>query len=236
MSISAVSGNMFSLSSLSQSSSATYSSATIGLDDASSSAPPRHHRGGGFRNAIENVLSALDLNASTATSASTSLDSTASSSDVNAALNAFTQSLMSALHAQQSGTQSTDGSSQTDALNSLDSTQALAAAANTPPPPPPCGAGKFQSDLDALIQELSASDGSSASGSSTDATTAGAATASSGSSTGSSVDASLETSFQNLLNALGQGNSNVSLNDVLTKLANGAAGGRPAGNFVDTTA
>ena len=238
MSIGSISNSTFSLSSISSVRGGSFSSATVGFGDVP---PPPPQGGGNLLDALKKALSALGLTDTTATSSSVSQGSSSTSSaDVNAALSTFMQSLMAALHAQQSGlfeNSGASGSGASSASISVDGTQA-AGATGAPPSPPPGGSGRFASDLDNLIGELSSDDSSGSTdtidGSSDSTNTSSDSSVGATDSSTSSADATLESSFQNLLSALGQGSSSTSLSDVLSKLASTAGAGKPTGNFIDT--
>lgn len=190
--------------------------------DAVRRAPPPD--GGGFADAIAEALKAIGVTdtsvsgttSSTGTTSADGADTTDSTDTVADALGSFLQSLMGALHAQNSG--------------EAEAPQPYSEAGGKGPG----GPGKLESDLQSLIAKLGSGSGATSTDSadSTDST--------------DSTDAvsDLETTFQNLLDKLSGGTSADSTDstDASTKLAAflealsskvGSSGS--SGNLVNTT-
>lgn len=198
--------------------------------------PPPPPDGGAMIGALADALqsigvtatSAADDGTSTSTTSSDSGASSTSDSNVAQALGGFLHELMGALHAQ-GGTQ---GGSQSGAPPD--------GQAYGPPGGPggaggPGGPGRLSSDLQSLISELG-SGTSSTTSSDTTSTDGTDSTSSTSTAASDSVD-SLETSFKNLLQALGSdtSNSNDKLSSFLQTLANKLPGAGTSGNLVNTT-
>ncbi|ASU38604.1 hypothetical protein hmeg3_10050 [Herbaspirillum sp. meg3] len=233
MSISSVSGsNLFSLADLGGITGIDQTSATVGFSDFPPP-PPRH--GGSFMDAIKEVLAALDADTSVATSSTvttTSSDDVTSTKNVDAALNSFLQNLLIALHSESAPNSSTDSSTDTGSTTSASAvaaaTASSAAAANRPPPPPPAD-GRLEADLTKLVQSLSASESST---SSTDTATSTSDSSSSGS---AATNTDLESSFANLLSALGD-SGGTSLSSFLQSITTKLHATPSSGNIINTTA
>lgn len=239
MSISSVSGsNLFSLADLGGVTGIDQTSATISFSNLPPP-PPRHGGGGSFMDAIKEVLAALEADTSstgTATSSSvttTSSDDVTSTKNVDAALNSFLQNLLIALHSESASNSSIDSSTDTGSTTSASAVAAAmassaAAAANRPPPPPPVD-GRLEADLTKLVQSLSASESST---SSTDTATSTSDSSSSGS---SATNTDLESSFANLLSALGD-SGGTSLSSFLQSITTKLHATPSSGNIINTTA
>lgn len=244
MSISSISGsNPFSLADLGGSGGVNANSATISF----SNAPPRPPHGGGgggsFVDAIKDVLAALSTDAATSTTATMSYSSDATSTmNVDSALDSFLQNLFAALRSESTASTTTsDGSdAQSDSSASAvaaATATATTAAANRPPPPPPPnsgavpGLGHLESDLSKLVQSLSSTESGSSSTDTADTTATTIAAASSSSTTNSG----LESSFENLLSALGD-SGGTTLSSFLQTIATKLHATPSSGNIVNTTA
>ena len=237
MSISGVSGNnLFSLADLGGASGVDQASATVSFSDFPPP-PPRHHGGGGdFIDAIKQALASLEADTATSSTVTTSsTDGTTSTQNVDAALNSFLQNLLTALHSESASNSTTDSSTDNASVTSASAVAAAtassaAAAANRPPLPPP-GGGRLEEDLTKLVQSLSASESSTSSTDTASASDSGI----SGSSSSASTNTDLESSFANLLSALGDaGGTSLSsfLQSITTKLHATPA----SGNIINTTA
>jgi len=234
MSISGVSSNsLFSLADLSGASGVDQTSATVSFSDFPTP-PPRHHGGGGdFIGAIKEALASLEADTATSSTVSTSsTDGTTSTQNVDAALNSFLQNLLTALHSESTLNSTTDSSTDNDSVTSASAVAAATAssaatAANRPPPP----GGRLEGDLTKLVQSLSASESST---SSTD-TAAASDSSTSGSSSSSSTNTNLESSFADLLSALGD-SGGTSLSSFLQSITSKLHATPPSGNIINTTA
>jgi hypothetical protein len=132
------------------------------------------------------------------------------------------QSLLAALHAQ--GAAASTQSVSSDSSGSAGTTSISASGARPNP----------ASDLQSLIQELTASGSQSAASSSGSSSTDAA---SSGSNTSDSTLTNLEQSFQKLVSATGaKDGSTTALNNFLSALANDMNDASSTGNFVNTRA
>jgi len=234
MSISGVSSNsLFSLADLGGVSGVDQTSATVSFSDFPPP-PPRHHGGGGdFIDAIKQALASLEADTATSGTVTTSSgDNTTSTQNVDAALNSFLQNLLTALHSESASTATTDSSTDNGSTTSASAvaaaTASAAAAANRPPPPPP-GDGRFEADLTKLVQSLSAAESGT---SSTDTT---ASSSDSSSSSSASTTTNLESSFANLLSALGD-SGGTSLSSFLQSIATKLHATPSSGNIINTTA
>ncbi|WP_050477064.1 hypothetical protein [Herbaspirillum rhizosphaerae] len=236
MSISGVSSsNLFSLADLGGTSGVDQTSATVSFSDFPPP-PPRHHGGGGdFIDAIKQALASLEADTATSSTVTTSsTDNTTSTQNVDAALNSFLQNLLTALHSESASNSNSTTDSSTDD-NSVTSASAVAAAtassaaaaANRPPPPP--GGGRLEEDLTKLVQSLSASE------SSTSSTDTASASDSSTSGSSSSTNTDLESSFANLLSALGDAGG-TSLSSFLQSITTKLHATPSSGNIINTTA
>lgn len=167
---------------------------------------------GGFAAAIASALGQIGVSGATAGSGNTaSSTGDTSSQDPAQALSAFMQSLMSALHAQNSQANAAQGVAGADADGDGDSSTSSVQGHRHQRP-------NMQADLQSLIQQLASS---------------GTANASSGS--GSAVDG-LQQSFQNLMSAVGDTNSNATLSNFLQVLSSQMSGASKVGNAISTTA
>lgn len=175
--------------------------------------------GGKLDSAVLQALSDIGIvtgDSSSSDSSTTTGDSTSTdtgTSNIASAFQSFMHTLMSTLHAQ-------SASGQTDSSSGSDSST-VGQVQGDRPPPPPGGAGRMESDLESLIQKLSSS--------STD----------SSSSTADSGTSDLQSSFQNLLTALGATSSadtGSTLNKFLQALETRMQGASSSGNVVNTTA
>src|SRR5450830_1470229 len=215
MSISGVSSNsLFSLADLSGASGVDQTSATVSFSDFPTP-PPRHHGGGGdFIGAIKEALASLEADTATSSTVSTSsTDGTTSTQNVDAALNSFLQNLLTALHSESTLNSTTDSSTDNDSVTSASAVAAATAssaatAANRPPPP----GGRLEGDLTKLVQSLSASESST-----------------------SSTNTNLESSFADLLSALGD-SGGTSLSSFLQSITSKLHATPPSGNIINTTA
>ena len=184
--------------------------------------PPRGHdgdddemrassrRGGGLMAAIGNALSQIGVGSSSDSANSSSTENDSSSQDPAQAVSAFVQSLMGALHAQDTQASASQNTSGTDADGDNDGSTSAAQGHHRH--------HHLQADLQSLMQQLSSSNTSNSSSNST------------------APSSDLEQSFKNLMSALGNTNSNATLPNFLQALSNQFAGGSKAGNAVSTSA
>jgi hypothetical protein len=177
---------------------------------------------------LASALGAADSStASTVSSDGTAAtDSSASTTDaqgVDQAFGSFMQSLMGAMHAQGSGSASGTSASEQEGGDAVQGARRG---------PPPGGGGRMESDLQSLVQALSASSGTTGSSDTADSSSDSSATSDSDTS-------DLQAKFKDLLSALGAptDNSDATLNSFLQALqSNMGSATHPAGNAVDTTA
>ncbi len=184
----------------------------------------RAERGGKFAAALQQALSDSGLSATG--------DSTNSQASAAQALQNFTQNLFSALHAQHA----TDTSAKTVSNSAGSNVNSLASLGGREHHG---GAGRLQADLQQLIQQLQSQSGDASNGASIDTSnSASTSTAGNTASTtsGNSTLSSLQTSFSELLNALGQGNNQTNLGQFLQQLASKLPSAGASGNVISTTA
>lgn len=167
-------------------------------------------RGGGLMAAIGNALSQIGVGSSSGSENSASAENDSTAQDPARAVSAFVQSLMSALHAQDTRANASQNTSGTDADGDKDGSASAAQGHRRH--------HHLQADLQSLMQQLSSSSTSNASSSAT------------------AAPSDLEQSFKNLMSALGNTNSNATLPNFLQALSNQFAGAGKAGNAVSTVA
>src|SRR5450830_649812 len=191
-----------------------------------------------FANAISQALASLGASssacatstASGTTSSSASTGSTSGTESTQQALSAFAQSLFAALQAQ-NGTQSSSGTAgNTSSSTTSPSAVASASGSGGSHHHHHGGVSQLESGLQGLIQQLGAT--SSSGSSSSTGTSTGSGTSSS---SNSAIDA-LQSSFSNLLAAVGQSGSGASLTTFLQNLSNNVQGATNTGNVVKTSA
>lgn len=190
--------------------------ASSGADDgAVRAAPPPRPQGGGFINAIASALKSIGVTDSSSDTSTTSASGDAATGTENAAqaLGSFLQDLMGALHEQ--------GAASSGSATGSDTYGPPAGG----PGGPGGGPGKLGADLQSLISKLGSSTGADSDGDA-DSTT-------------DSSTASLESSFKNLLQALGGGDddsaTNTKLASFLQALSDNLPGAGSSGNLVNTT-
>ncbi|MBZ0090629.1 MAG: hypothetical protein K8F27_00180 [Sulfuricellaceae bacterium] len=216
MSISGIGNGILNLAQLSQISSTGSKPQASGGDsdgdsDGSGSGRVRRGGGGGIASAISQALSQIGLTGAQASSSATA--SGASTQDPQQAIRAFVHDLFSAIRSQ--------GNSQQTASAAGSGVSGIAGAANSG-----YGAGGLESNLQGLIQQLSASSSSSPdSGSSANT-----------SSNNNSALAGLQQDFQNLANSLGASGSQATLSSFLQAFSQNLHNANPAGNIVNTQA
>ncbi len=158
------------------------------------------------------------------TDAGSASGTTAASGDPAQALGTFFQSLLTALHAQGGGKGGGGGSRSDGDGDDGGSTTAATSATSAS-----AGAKAFQgskglsADLQSLIQQLD----SAGSTTSTDSTS---------NSTSNSTTGNLDTSFKNLLSALGDSTSKTTLGQFLQALSSQSQGSGSTGNVINTQA
>jgi len=230
-SINSLFGNNFNLSPVSSTNAVSPQSSDSDGDSDGSTSTGRTGRGGFFASAVTQALSQLGISAVPATSASSSTDASASSTttdgsttsstqDPQKALGVFMHDLFAALRgdstSQSSGSSSTGGA---DSDGDNDGSSAASGASGHHQHHG--GASAIESKLQTLIQQLSAASNPSSSNSSSTGTAA--------TSGGTSADATLQTDFQNLLNALGASGNQTSLPSFLTAISNNLQSGSNPG-------
>lgn len=166
-------------------------------------------RGGGLMAAIGNALSQIGVGSASGSENSASAENDSTAQDPARAVSAFVQSLMSALHAQDTRANASQNTSGTDADGDNDGSASAAQGHRR---------HHLQADLQSLMQQLSSSSTGNASSSAT------------------AAPSDLEQSFKNLMSALGNTNSNATLPNFLQALSNQFAGASKAGNAVSTVA
>ena len=159
--------------------------------------------------AIGNALSQIGVGSSSGSENSASAENDSTAQDPARAVSAFVQSLMSALHAQDTRANASQNTSGTDADGDNDGSASAAQGHRR---------HHLQADLQSLMQQLSSSSTGNASSSAT------------------AAPSDLEQSFKNLMSALGNTNSNATLPNFLQALSNQFAGAGKAGNAVSTVA
>lgn len=215
MTVGAISSNGLSLSQLSQLN-GTSQTQTASFCEAGQSSGVQ---GGGLFNAVVQSLQQIgavgQTGSSSSSSSSDSSDST-STQDPAQALASFMQSLMAALHAQNTSANNT--SNDGGGSQGSGSTSGVSR-----------GGGHhhhhMKADLNSLIQQVSSGSDSDSTASSTNATDASA-----------SATTDLESSFQNLMSSLGQSGSSADLNQFLKAFSGNVQDLGPAGNVVSTKA
>lgn len=193
-------------------------------------------KGGKFASAIQQALAQFGIGGSDTSAGTVSASSTASGSadtatsttqDPQQALQAFAHSLFAAIHAQSAASSgsSTGTQSGTQATGGLDAVAATSGEGKGHHHHGGGGAGKLESGLQSLIQQLSS--GASTSSAATSET-------SSASTSTSSASNDLQTSFNNLLTADGATGSSTTLSSFLQALSQKLEGAPSTGNVVNT--
>jgi len=222
MAISAVSGtnNYSTLSNLSATSNRVQRPDSDGDGDAGRVGGSEGGRGAKFATALQQALADAGLNPTG--DSTTSQDNAA---QVQQALQSFAQNLFSALHAQHANNSNAPANSNSADSNSGSQASAGLRAARG-------GGGRLQADLQQLVQQLQ----SQTSNASSPATNGSASTTATGNTTSNSALNALQSSFSDLLNALGQGNSQTNLSQFLQQLASKLPGASSSGNLISTSA